>query len=196
MCNNISHTELEEPVYDLNFSRNTFSAEDDALLLNLVEDSKGKPHWRTISSKMNGKSPRQCRERYKNYLNPSLLHEDWTPEEDELLIVKHKELGNHWIAIAKCIPGRTGNSVRNRWNLLSRKHKNCHKRVIKPKIIATKEPKPKKVVPKNQDHAIFHESDLGNDDSITDIFSKLLDVTANYKLFEMPMDPLSYFDIF
>ena len=42
--------------------------------------------WAAIADKIPGRIGKQCRERWANHLEPSLIKTDWTPEEDQLLI--------------------------------------------------------------------------------------------------------------
>jgi len=94
-------------------SKAKFTAEEDSKLVKLVSQCS-EIDWSVISKQMKNRNARQCRERWQNYLNPNLNLSNWTPEEDLLLIEKYQEIGAHWNVIAKCFPGRSGNSVRNR----------------------------------------------------------------------------------
>jgi myb proto-oncogene protein len=42
------------------------------------------------------RQPRQCRERWFNHLDPSLLKCDWTMEEELMLIEQWEVYGNKW----------------------------------------------------------------------------------------------------
>ena len=103
------------------YGRSKFTPEEDKKLIELVSKYQNEePDWVYISSKMIKRSLRQCRERWKNYLDPSLDHSEWNSEQDEQLMLKVDELGPSWNAIGRCFE-RSGNAVRNRYLVLSRK---------------------------------------------------------------------------
>ena len=72
-----------------------FSSEEDKKLAEVVE-KLGAKRWKVIASFIDGKTARQCRDRYTNYLRPDLVFDRWTPEEDLLLIQKYYEIGPKW----------------------------------------------------------------------------------------------------
>lgn len=101
-------------------TKGNWTCEEDQMLKHWVE-TQGATKWAKCANVIEGRSGKQCRERWMNSLNPDVKKGDWTVEEDSLIFRLYNQLGAKWSDIAKQIEGRTENSVKNRFYSTVRK---------------------------------------------------------------------------
>lgn len=93
--------------------RKHFTDEEDGKLEQLVKQY-GQDHWVEIAVIMEGRTARQCRDRWKHYLHP-VTSEPWSEEDRATLERLHTELGPNWKMLAFHFPGRTDVQVKNEY---------------------------------------------------------------------------------
>lgn len=94
--------------------RTKFTPVEDALIIDIAQ-KMSEIDWKTVAEILGTRTPRQCRERYHNYLAPNVSNKDWTPEDDKLLEEQYKTFGPQWAKIRALFPGRSCVNIKNRW---------------------------------------------------------------------------------
>lgn len=97
-----------------------FTHEEDKHLISLV--SQYGDDWEKISAKMPTRNARQVRDRYMNYLAPDINTAPFTPEEDELILKKMKEIGPRWLFMKTFFKGRSEIALKNRCLIVEKKY--------------------------------------------------------------------------
>eukprot|EP00036_Acanthoecidae_sp_10tr_P015477 CAMPEP_0206290344 /NCGR_PEP_ID=MMETSP0106_2-20121207/2572_1 /ASSEMBLY_ACC=CAM_ASM_000206 /TAXON_ID=81532 /ORGANISM="Acanthoeca-like sp., Strain 10tr" /LENGTH=776 /DNA_ID=CAMNT_0053720903 /DNA_START=117 /DNA_END=2444 /DNA_ORIENTATION=- len=108
-------------VLDPCITKGAWTPEEDCILLEAVRFFRKNLKWRHVATRLPGRLGKQCRERYQNHLDPSVSKDKFSDAEIGLAIRLHDKLGNKWAEIARWMPGRTDNAVKNMCNGLIRR---------------------------------------------------------------------------
>lgn len=100
--------------------KDKFTPEEDEKLRNIVMNSKV-IDWKRIATKMGNRNPRQCKDRWTKYLNPSVNTEQFSVEEDLMLLHLYDVYGAKWVYISKFFYNRSDVSIKSRFMVLKRR---------------------------------------------------------------------------
>ncbi len=93
--------------------------EEDAIVLRVIATSSEHPftQWADLAPLLPGRSGKQIRDRWVNYLNPAINHLPFSREDDLKLWAGHRDLGKRWVEISVKIfnSTRSENHIKNRW---------------------------------------------------------------------------------
>mmetsp|Transcript_55371 Transcript_55371/g.115841 ORF Transcript_55371/g.115841 Transcript_55371/m.115841 type:complete len:101 (+) Transcript_55371:64-366(+) len=92
-----NHSDDEEESADdeSEFPRRPWTKAEDELILKLVS-GYGTRKWCLVAANLHGRSGKQCRERYKNQLDPNIVKDPWTHVEDLAILRAQETIGNKW----------------------------------------------------------------------------------------------------
>jgi hypothetical protein len=91
-----------------------FTKQEDALIKHCYEDLNIKD-WRIISTYLENRTSKNCRDHYFNYLDPKIINKPFNLEEEDLLIELVAKYGKKWNTIASQMNNRSAGSVKNKW---------------------------------------------------------------------------------
>ena len=104
-------------------AKDFWTPEEDAQLRAYVK-KYGAKKWTCAQMYVPSKKGKQCRERWHNHLNNMITKAKWSIDEEWVLFILHKWMGNKWSDLSKNLPARSDNNIKNYWN--SKMQKKVH----------------------------------------------------------------------
>jgi hypothetical protein len=105
-----------------------FTAAEDDLIRQVMKTSGDQP-WATIAEQIPGRTARQVRERWINYLDPTVNTNPWTTEEETLLQNLVNEQGPKWSKMVSQLENRSDIAIKNHYQLMQRRQHRMWKKI-------------------------------------------------------------------
>ncbi|KAJ3430148.1 transcription factor myb119-related [Anaeramoeba flamelloides] len=123
-------------MFQIKSKKGPWNEVEDKLLVSAVKKlGNSDSLWNNIATLVPGRNSKQCRERWRNQLDPEIDRSPITEEEDRILIEKIAEIGNKWCKLSALFPGRPDNMLKNHWYS-----------VLYPKVLKEQKQKEKPII--------------------------------------------------
>ncbi len=96
-------------------SKQVWTSEEDERLKKAVQIF-GFKAWKKVSKYLGNRNNKQCRQRWKFYLNPNIRKENFNESEDMVLLLGHILVGNKWTLVQLLFDRRTDQQIKNYFN--------------------------------------------------------------------------------
>eukprot|EP00186_Timspurckia_oligopyrenoides_P000059 CAMPEP_0182442798 /NCGR_PEP_ID=MMETSP1172-20130603/1668_1 /TAXON_ID=708627 /ORGANISM="Timspurckia oligopyrenoides, Strain CCMP3278" /LENGTH=165 /DNA_ID=CAMNT_0024637829 /DNA_START=376 /DNA_END=873 /DNA_ORIENTATION=- len=104
------------------FNRRLWTREEDTLLESLVKQF-GAKGWKKLALHFENRTSGQLRARWAHSLSCKDTKRAFSEEEDVYILLAHQKYGNSWAMIARGMPNRCDNTVKNRFRALQNKER-------------------------------------------------------------------------
>ena len=95
-------------------NKGPWTPSEDELLIEYVK-KYGPKRWNVCAEFLKNRTSKQCREHWKNCLDPEIKKGDWTFEEDLILMAFYSKCKGSWSQLIHYFNDRTENSIKNRF---------------------------------------------------------------------------------